>query len=176
MSSDINLLSSRNRELFKKEKQVKKVRIIAAGILFLVAFSSIASFFLNRNFSSSYKKEEDSLLREISLMHSKEAKLLIVKDRLQSIADILKTRVSYAKTTSVFLEKIPPEVQIEELQISQKSLTLSISSTSLASIDTVIKNFTDMAKQKQILKSLTLGSLTFVPRTGRYLTTLQATL
>lgn len=176
MSSEINLLANRNLEILKERKRIKRIRLIAGAVLFFVVFSSVFSFLLTRNFfPPSLKAEENSLLQKMSLLHTKEAKLIIVTDRLKNIKNILKERVSYSKSISAFLEKIPQGLQVEKLHVGQKGLALSVSAESLYPIDAVIKNFTDMAERKE-LKSLTLESLTFVPKTGKYLTTLSAEL
>ena len=175
MNSDINLLANRDKEQSKEKSRVRKIRFAAFFVLLFVAFSSIASFFLNHNYTL-VKNEEDALLQKMSLLHDKEAKLAIVEDRLKYIAQILHKRVSFAKTTKTLLDKIPQGIDVDQFVISQGSVSMSFSSTSLISLNTVIKNFSEMAHDKEVFKSLTMTSLVLVPQTGKYLLTLKGSI
>ena len=179
MNSDINLLANRDKEQFQEGSRVRKARFAAFFALLFVAFSSIASFLLIRSYAK-VADEENSLLQKTSLLHDKEVKLLIVNDRLKYISEILQRRIAYAQatktlaqTTKTLLDKIPTEIATEDFRISKESVAISLSSSSLISLNTVIKNFTDMAKHKEILKSLTMESLILATQTGKYLLTLK---
>lgn len=173
--NNINLLSQRNSELLRQEKKIRKARIIAVGFLAFVAVTSIAAFFLNRSFSLSLaKKEEDRILQERVLLSKKEAKLVLVNDRLKSITDILNTRTQYGKTITGVLRKIPEGISIERLEIGKENLNLTFSSTSLFSVNIIINNLLDMARRKEVIENLTLESVNLNDKTGVYTATVKA--
>ena len=173
MSSEINLLSNRNEGLLKREKQIKGFRFAAGISLFLVILCSLVSFLLSRSLSYDLaKKNQDSILQEISLLRNKQTKLIFVRDRLEGIAGIIQQRVHYSRTINLVLGKIPEEVSVESMLVSKKNLNITISSTSLTSIDAVTRNLTDLVSRKEVIKKLVLESLTLSPKDGRYLVSL----
>lgn len=177
MSNDINFLLDQKKDVAKKQGKIRTLRLVAVGILLLLGLSSVTAFLLNQNaFPSSLKEEESGLLKDVSLLHDKEAKLLLVTDRLQNISEILAQRANYSLVVNSFLKQIPQEASIERFQVGKMDFELTVSSASLISIGTTIDNLTDMAKKKEIIKDLTLESLVLDQGGGKYSAVLRANL
>ena len=178
MSIDINLLRAKDENVLRKEKQVRIVWIASWIFLAIAGLSSAVSFLLAQSFSQSpARKESENLIRNISAAtHTKEKKLLLVKDRLAGISSILKTRTSYGKSINTFIGKFPQDVLIENLDLDKKTLQITVSSPTLLSLNTLIDDLTDMAKQKELIRSLSLESITGGQKNSKYLVTLKADL
>lgn len=175
MNSDINLLSNVDTGLQRQKKWEKVLRILSFLSLIFVGLSSIIVFLLSQQFSlSSITKEQQLVLQKISNLRKKEAKLLVINNRLRGIFDILNKRLDYSKTTNSILQKVPSEVMIEKLAIDNNKVFLTASSDSLLSINNLIDSLIDMAKKKETITFIVLNSLSLSEKTSRYLINLEA--
>ena len=84
------------------------------------------------------------------------------------IGKILKIREDLSEPASTLLTKVPSELSVEDFEIDNKSFILIGQSKSLSAIGEFIDNLTDMVRKGEILKSLTLSSLTFDPGKNTY--------
>lgn len=162
MSSDINLLLSKDEQEIKKLHRVKTLNFAAVMTLIGVGLISLFIFILIQaiNFPS-IKKEQDDVLRKISQLKNIEAKLFIRDNRINNIAEIFDKRKDLSKVTSAFLAKIPIRLFVESLEVDDKIVSMTASSTSLSSIGEFINNLTDMVRKKEMIKSLTINTLVF---------------
>lgn len=177
MINDINLLVGKDANYLRQKKLLSLARLIAFVSLGIVALFSVIVFFLNSQFSPTLvKREEDAVLQSLSTLGKKQAKLFIVNNRIQNITTVLNSRVDYYKILSLILGKVPTEVSIDRIEVDKKKISLMISSSSLIPINTLINNFVDMVRKKEIITSLVLNSLTLSAKTGRYSISLSASL
>lgn len=177
MINDINLLVGKDVNYLRQKKLLSLVRLVAFVSLGIVALLSVIAFFLNSQFSPTLvKNQEDTVLQSLSALSKKQAKLFIVNNRIANITNILNSRVDYYKILSVIMGKIPTEVSTDRIEIDKKKISLTISSNSLVPINTLINNFVDMVRKKEIITSLTLNSLTLSVKTGKYSISLDASL
>jgi len=72
------------------------------------------------------------------------------------------------------LEKIPNDVSINSFEIDKAKVAITASSDSLSSIDSMLNTFIEMTAKKQIIKSLTIGSLTSDQKSGNYSLSIKA--
>ena len=160
MSNGINLLATTNKGLGKNEGKVKTLKLIALISIILVGLSSVTVFLLTRQFSvSSIENQQKSILQQMKIASKKETKIVIINNRLKAISDILLQRIDYSQIVKALSNKIPAEVSVDKLVISDKKISIMVSSASLLSINTVIDNFVDMAKKKDMISSVILDSL-----------------
>lgn len=162
MSSDINLLLSKDEQEIRRLGRVKTLNFAAVMTLIGVGLISLFIFILIQTINfPSIKKEQDDVLRKISQLKNIEAKLFIRDNRINNIAEIFDKRKDLSKVTSAFLAKIPIRLFVESLEVDDKIVSMTASSTSLSSIGEFINNLTDMVRKKEMIKSLTINTLVF---------------
>lgn len=177
MINDINLLVGKDANYLRQKKMLSLARLIAFVSLGIVALFSVIAFFLNSQFSPTLvKREKDAVLQNLSTLSKKQAKLFIVNNRTTNITTILNSRMDYYKILNLILGKVPTEVSIDRIEVDKKKISLTISSSSLIPINTLINNFVDMVRKKEIITSLVLNSLTLSAKTDRYSISLGASL
>jgi hypothetical protein len=160
MSANINLLLRTDEESLKRKRRIKILNFAAVISLMIVGLISLSLFMLIQVVSpESLGKEQENALREISQFQSRQAKLLILNNRVENIDKILKIRKDLSKTTNSLLAKIPSELSIDDFEVDDKSVIITGQSKSLFVIGEFINNLTDMVRNKEIIKSLTLNSL-----------------
>ncbi len=152
-------------------------KLLSFIFLFLVGLSSIIAFFLSKQFSlASLQEQQKQIQQRIYPLRKKEAKLFIVNNRLKGISDILKTRSNYYATSNGILQKVVSDVSLVRLTLDSKKVSLTASSQSLLSVNNFIDALTGMAKQKEIISSLILGSISLNEKTSQYSVSLEADL
>jgi hypothetical protein len=161
MNANINLILRTDEETLKHKKIVKILNSIAIMSLTGVGLISLCIFILIQavNFPS-VKKEQEDILKKISQFQNRQAKLFVLNNRVENIDKILKTRKDIPKTMNNLLAKIPSQLSVDSFEVNDKSVIISGQSESLYTIGEFIDNFTNMVRKKEIIKSLTLNSLT----------------
>ena len=173
-NTDINLLRAKDEGVLKEEGKVRRIWFLAIVFFLATLISLIVSVVMSKSAATSVASQGTDLLQKASSLHLREEKMLILTDRLRGVSDILKLRVPYGKTIGAILGKLPQGVSIEKFDIDKNTFLMIVSSSNLAALNTLVEGFTAMAKNKEIIKTLTLVSLTGDPKGGRYLATLQA--
>ena len=171
MSNDINLRVKRDKNLLKEQSKLKVFRLIAIGALLTILLMSLSIFLLNQKLSNSsadIEKDRESVLVEMKPFRGKEAKIIIVNNRIDNITKVLNKRMDVYKILNTVLGKIPDGILIETLEFSEKKISMNITSVSLIPIDVFFNDLIEMAKRKEIVKSLTLESLDASSLTGSY--------
>ncbi len=169
MKNDINLLPPAQIDTEKSLGTLKILKTLALSSLTAVLVISILLFFLSEQLSPArIKKKENELFYNMSFLQQKQAKLAIIKDRLDGISEIIKNRQNYDITINTFLKKVPDGVSINSISIDKSKVTLVVSSNSLLLINNFLNNLIDMAKKKQIIKDITVDTLTANVQNGTY--------
>jgi len=169
MSANINLLLHADEESLKQNRKKKLFNLIAVGLLMAVCLIAIVVFILIKAVNpESIRKQQEDVLGQISQFQNRQVKLLILSNRIETAEKILKTRRDLPKITSSLLAKIPSDLPVDTLEVNGKTVMISGQSKSLSAIGELIDNLTDMARRKEIIKSLTLSSLTFDGSKGAY--------
>lgn len=160
--SDINLILPKNQESLKREKRIKLFNSIALVCLIIIGLTSIIIFLLIQSLNiPSIKQQQGDVLKQMSQFQSKQAKLLVLSDRINNIQNILDKRKDLSSVTNIILERMPNQLSIDSLEMDEKTISITASSTSLFSIGEFINNLTGMVKNKEFITSLTLDSLVF---------------
>jgi len=171
MSNEINLLIKKDKNLLKEQSKLKVFRLIAIGSLLTILLISLSIFLLNQKLSNSslkVEKDRESVLVEMKPFFEKESKIIIVNNRIDNITKVLKKRMDVYKILNTILGKIADGILIETLEFSEKKISMNITSYSLIPIDVFFNDLIEMAKRKEIVKSLTLESLDASSLTGSY--------
>lgn len=162
MSNNINLLVKKDKKLLKEQSRLKTFRLIAIGSLLTLLLVSLSIFLLNQKLSNSsikIEKDRESVLVEMKPFREKEAKLNVVNNRIDNIAKVLNKRIDVYKILNTLLGQASDGILIDSLEFTEKKISIEVSSGSLEPVDGLINNLVDMAKRKEIVKSLTLESL-----------------
>ena len=175
MKADINLALGALVESAQKSRLLRILRITALASITLILIASVSLFLLiNSTSTDKIKKEEDKILFSIKYLHDKEAKILIINERLNGISKILGSRGNYDFLMNAFLQKIPQDTSVDSFGVDKNKIVLTVSSDSLSSMDDLIDSFIDMVEKQQIIKNLTIESLTSDRISGIYILSIKA--
>lgn len=108
-------------------------------------------------------------------MHKKEEKIIYINNRLQSISKILAKRSNYTDKIDKLIDKMSSDIVVEKLSVDRNSILLTISVSSLSSINDFINNLLVLAEKKEI-NILTLDSLSLNEEKSNYSVSLRAAL
>lgn len=162
MNADINLLLRTDEESLKQKRRIKILNFIATAFLIGIGLISLGIFILIQVVNpESLKKEQEDILRRISQFQNRQVKLFVFNNRVENIEKILEARKDLSKVMNDLLTKIPRGLSVEDFEIDDKTIIIVGQSKSLYAIGEFMNNLTDMARKKEIIKSLMLSSLTF---------------
>ena len=169
MSSDINLVVKKDKNLLKEQSKLKAFRLAAAGSLAALFLISALILILNQQLSdNSIEKDREAILSEMLPFGEKEAKLNVINNRIDNISKVQNKRVDVYKIIDTLLGKIPEGMSVDSLEFAEKKISIKVSSGSLVPVDGFFNNLIDMAKRKEIIKSLSLESLDALELEGSY--------
>lgn len=175
--NNINLLLKKDEEKLNKKRQLRFLNIIAFTSILIVGLLSIIIFlFISGVNSGSLKKQEEDTLRKITSLKDKHAKLFILKYRIKNIAEILNAKKDLPKKSSTLIGQMPRDLSIGNLNIDEKTTSISFSADSLSDIARFIDNLVSLAKRKELISSLTLSYLIFDDIQNTYSVSLKADL
>ncbi len=161
MSSTINLLEHKdeNKPAFTK---LKVLRIIAAGLLFGVSVSSVVLFiFISLSPLGILKKQEKDTSVSLSQFDTEIAKLSLLRERAINIKEVMSKRFHYEDTIGLLQQYMSSDLTITSLNMDKNSLSITVSSNSLMSIDKFVNNLIQSAESKKGFSKVTLTSLEF---------------
>ncbi len=177
MSANINLLLRTDEESLKRKKRIKILNFAAAASLIGVGLISLSLFILIQVASpESVNREQADAFKKMSQFQGRQVKLLILNNRIENIDKILKIRKDLSKIMSSLLVKIPNNLSIDDFEVDSKSVIITGQSRSLFLIGEFINNLTDMVRKKEVIKSLTLNSLTLDESKNVYLISIKSEL
>jgi hypothetical protein len=161
MNTNINLLLQTDEESLRRKRRIKTFNFVAVASLVVIGLISLGIFMLIQIvYPESLKKEREDLLSKMSQFQNRQYNLFILDDRIGNISQIIGKGRNLPSTMNNILAKIPSQFSIDNFEIDDKTLVISGQSKSLFTVGELINNLTDMVKRKEIIKSLTLNSLT----------------
>lgn len=177
MSSGINLVVTKNRSVFAPIfDRIKTLRLLAVVLLFGVSVSSMILFLLIAlSPLPTLKKQESTSLFTLAQFHTDMARLALLNERVENISKIIEKRTDYNKVIDELRNKLPSDSTITGLDIGKKTVSVTVTSQSLASIDAFLSS---VIADTGINKSFThanLNTLSLDPARGTYLLTLDLT-
>lgn len=169
MSKSINLLPNKNKKGIEDDGVLVILRRLSIFALVAVVFCSLILFALNYDTTlPSLRRQENTDLTNLSLLHSKTGKVLFIKERLQNISTIMNSRSTYDSLLNQINTMLPGDITVGSFDISKKTMTLVLSSHSLASLSNLLDTMTDMVNNKQTFKTLAIDDLVADGASGKY--------
>ncbi|MGH7245709.1 MAG: hypothetical protein ACREGI_02120 [Candidatus Levyibacteriota bacterium] len=177
MDTNINLVRKKDESLLQKERTLFIARVGAViSVTFIFCFA-VVLFLLSRDPTlPDLQAQQNHAVSTLSLLHPKTATNLLVQDRVKRINQILNVRSSFDQTVNDFQQQIPPELDLDTFSLTQTTVTVSVTSSSLQAIGKFIDNLTQMVKDKKILKSVTIDGIIADEKSGIYSLSISGTL
>lgn len=167
-SIDINLASASGKTK-EKTKKLRNLRIGSFILLFFVGVLSVVVFLLNfLSPLNSIKAQQDAVLASITQSQDKAVKISIVNERVSSILKIYKERSDYTEVLDLVLSNVTEGIRISGLNIDKSSLSITISSISLLTLNNFLNSLVDSAKQNSQIKSVFMESLSASETSSAY--------
>ncbi len=177
MSNGINLATNKRTTRSAFFNQLRVLRFGAAGILALIAAVSMVLFFLiAASPLPGLKRQENGALFQITQLHPKIAKYLLVNERVTAITQLMQARDSKSTNLTKLESQIPRQANVESIQIDDKGMLLTVSSVSLGTINTFISNLLDNTGVSKPFSSVVLNSLVYNTKANDYHVSLDITL
>lgn len=160
MIPDINLISVDNKETLQIAKALLVTRIIAIASLLFISISAVVIFILNlTNPTSSIKNQQNSVLQQLTTLKNKSASVTLLNDRLRNISAITLKRKNYNSKIDKILSLTSSEVTPDSLTLNDNKISLRVSSNSLLNIGQFLDSLVNLSDKKEVLKNLTVDSL-----------------
>lgn len=158
MSKGINLLGNEKQISAKPaSKRLNLLRTVAIGLLFSISAVSITFFILILlSPLPALKKQEEGALATLSQSHPDVAKLLFIDDRLKSSKAIITKRINFDESLDKVLKKMPGGIAITALTMNKETVSITVTSSSLANLDTFLNNLVTSVDKKEDFSKITL--------------------
>ena len=159
------------------EKKLRFARIVAILALFLTGFLSIGLFLLNTRFSvANVKRQQTDVINQISSYDKRVAKIAVVNQRVLEIKQIRGQNIDYTQFIQIILEMLPQELNIATLDIEEKNVGLSVSSSSLLPmsdfINKLLKFASENSKDNPTVSKVTIESISANANAGNFFMTI----
>ena len=161
MNEGINLLAPNGKNAtVSAVKHMDWMRVVAGSLLFLVSASSVILFIMVAlSPLPALLKQEQSLRSTLSASDAQIVKLGLVNERTVAISTILKQRVSLDQTISLIESKLEKNVQIIAIRADHNTITVTLESSSLTSLDTFLNGMISYVQEKKGFSQITLNDL-----------------
>ncbi len=173
MNNDINLISGDLGVSQRATWKLDRVKLIAKVTVLGVGLLSILLFLLSRVFSpQSIIKQQNEVIAGIAILADKQAKLIVLNQRVNDISTIFKKRKNYDLVLSAIIADFPANISITSLSVDKSKISAIVSSSSLISLNDFIDSLKGMVEKKQFLKNVTINNLNLNGKTSGYILTL----
>lgn len=169
MSIDVNLISKKSPQAVFFEKTLSVVKTASIIAVVITISLCVIAFFVGRasslsNLQLQTQLEESKLTKLTDISQN----LMLVHNRIKNIEVIAKSQYKYERILSTATDQIPSDVNISEVAFTDKTLTLTISSTSLTSIQKTTDNFTKLINNKNTFSEMSLQGIVGDSKSGIY--------
>lgn len=177
MAIEINLLPQKQQTFFSQERLLTYSKIGAIVSIIFTVCSALAIFLLNRDQTLvNLRAKENTIIAQLTLLHDKTAKNLIILDRSNRIASIVKGRGNLDDKVAQLQKLLPLGSTITAFSVTTQDFSLTISSPSLSSLGGMVDNLVALIQKKQFVKTVTIQGLVSDEKGGVYLLTVSGTL
>jgi len=100
----------------------------------------------------------------------------MVNDRIKGITEILNKRKDYSIVSNSLLGLIPQGVVVKAFSLDKDNVKMSVSSSSLASINTFLNALITFSSQKKVIRNLVMEGIIVNTKTGQYVLSIGGTI
>ena len=162
MSEGINLLEPNKKsttDVFLR--RIQTTRVIMVGLLFVVSVSAVILFILVAlSPLPSLRNQEQSLRQTLASSKSDIVKLELVNERSDAIDGVMKKRHALDQTIELIQSKLSQGSQITAIKGDSKTMTVTVESGSLQSLDSFLNGLIASVQEKKSFSNVTLTDLT----------------
>lgn len=161
MSNEINLLYSKKQQRLNAfASKARVARLIAVGLLFLVAASSIVLFLLViASPLPSLAQKQKSLEDTLKTSHDKIVNLTLASIRLSDIKSIFSKRSHYGDYLKALRDILPTGVEMTEFTVNKESIAITVSSSSLESLETYFLSLSALVEKGALYQKVYVNIL-----------------
>lgn len=177
MQKEINLLPKKNIGILQQERTIAIVRAVAILSCVVFVTSWIGIFLLGKNYSvEAVTNQQNAVEARLASLNKKTISYLTLHDRVTRIQTILRTRSLLTGKIDTLEKQIPSDVDLQSISVSQKTASISVSSTSLSSLKSFLDSLTALYRKKSIFSTLIINNVLVNAKTGAYTVTVNGNL
>ncbi|HEX7041717.1 MAG TPA: hypothetical protein VF189_00565 [Patescibacteria group bacterium] len=177
MSVDINLLPQKSRSKLSQEQLLTYSKIGAVISSIVTVTFAVVIFLLNRDPSlAQIQAQEQTILSQLTILHNKTAKNLIILDRVKRIEKIVQTRKTLDKDITSIQKQLPENADVTTFSLDGQHLIMTISAQSLFPLGNFVESMTKDITTKTLIKKVTIEGIISDEKTGNFLLSINADL
>jgi hypothetical protein len=175
MNEGINLLEpNKNSGSAISLRRIRKMRVLTIGLLFIISVSSVILFILVAlSPLPALQRQEQFLRQTLSASKTSIVKLSLVNSQTDAVNRLLTQRKSFDKPIGLIQDKLSDDITVEQLQVDNDSMVITVESASLQSLDTFLNGLINYVHDKNTFSKATLVDLTTDQATNAYSVTIQ---
>jgi hypothetical protein len=175
MNEGINLLApNKNKGSGDLLRRIQKMRFLTIALLFIVSVSSVILFILVAlSPLPALQKQAQSLQQSLATSKDSIVKLTLVNSQTDSISQLLTKRKSFELPLRLIQDKFSGDMKIEQLQMDDSIVLITVESSSLHSVDTFINGLANYVQEKNTFSKVILVDLAIDEATNSYSATVQ---
>lgn len=168
MNKSINLNIDEHEDSGLKKK-IQTFRVISLGVLTFIVVSAVSLFFLIlASPLPELRNQENAAALKLRELRNTSAKHAIIRERLGGIEKIISKRPVLDKIVTQIRSQLPEGVTIDDLRIDEESATVTVSSSSLLSLNSFIEALILIKDNDGTFSSLTLSEVQYDNVDPRY--------
>jgi len=178
MSNDINLFQHTSANSPQKlTKEIRWIRLVSLLLLFIVPTGAVIIFlFIFFSPQTALQQQENMLLTKANTLGKRVSAISFINDRTTLSEQFISQRSIYGKALREMVLQLPTDVLINSVSIQKEAVILSVTSTSLTSLQTYQANLLAVPKSTQLLQKIAFQAIQLAPEDNNYQMTLQASI
>jgi hypothetical protein len=175
MSEGVNLLEpNKSTSVGNLIHHLQVMRIFTVSLLFIISVASVIIFILvSISPLPDLKKQEQSLEQTLLQSKSDIVKLSLANEQTNAVNQILTNRQSLDLPLTMIKNYLSSDITVNQIQADNKSITLTVESPSLQSLDTFLNGLIGYVQEKKVFSNVTLVDLTTDQTDNTYAVTVQ---
>jgi hypothetical protein len=172
MNKAINLLLP-EQDHVSHQRSLRILRIISLGSLFgIVAVSAGLFFLILASPLPGLRREETSVAAQLRGQRAKSAELFYIKERLAEVTGLLAKQPTFLAVVEKTARLLPEDAMIDRLSVETGSLSLTITSPSLLTIQSILEGMKQLKTEDSLFSTVTLSQLIYEEKRAGYAVTL----
>ncbi len=176
MNRQINLVSHKKKNVFNRDRLLHGAQYISRFSIVFVVVSAIGLFIVNRSGTLPILEQQDkTFTTNLTYVQQKIIKFLLIRERLHNVDPLLNNGSRIDTILTQISSALPNGVNLDNLSLSDKKFSLTISSASLTSLSTFLDFAINKVNQKDVFKTITISNFSADAGAGKYSVNLDIT-